>query len=283
MPNTLPDISIITPSFNNLSYLKCCYLSIADQKGINIEHIVIDGGSTDGTVEWLQKQKNIRWISEKDNGMYDAINKGLGLARGKILAYLNCDEQYLSGTLLLVKDFFEKNSGIDILFGDSLLIRPDGNLIAYRKSYQLRWYYILSSHLYVLSCTIFWRRKILENGIYFNSYYKAAGDADFIIRLLKNGFQIKHINQYLAAFTMTGNNLSENVNAKRELLDRIKNAPFWIRLFRLPLNIMRLTEKFLDGAYFQKMPLKYSVYVNDKVIEKKDFIVNKASFLWKIN
>jgi len=83
------DISVITPSYNMLPYLRRCAASVADQEGGKFEHIVIDGGSTDGSGEWLAKQGHIRSISEKDNGMYDAINKGLKQANGNILAYIN--------------------------------------------------------------------------------------------------------------------------------------------------------------------------------------------------
>ena len=75
----LSDFSIITPSFNMLDYLKLCCASVADQDGASFEHIVVDGASTDGTAEWLRQARNITSISEKDDGMYDAINKGLSV------------------------------------------------------------------------------------------------------------------------------------------------------------------------------------------------------------
>jgi glycosyltransferase involved in cell wall biosynthesis len=96
------DISIVTPSYNMLDYLKRCHASIADQEKVSFEHLVIDGASKDGTPEWLRENPDIVSLSEPDNGMYDAINKGFRLAKGRILAYLNCDEQYLPGTLKYV-------------------------------------------------------------------------------------------------------------------------------------------------------------------------------------
>ena len=93
-----PSFTIVTPSFNMLSYLKLCHRSIADQE-VDCEHVVIDGGSADGTADWLDRHPNIISISEPDDGMYDAVNKGFALAKGEILAYLNCDEQYLPGAL----------------------------------------------------------------------------------------------------------------------------------------------------------------------------------------
>lgn len=274
------DISVITPSYNMLPYLQRCAASVADQEGGKFEYIVIDGGSADGSGEWLAKQQHIRSIIEKDNGMYDAINKGLQLANGKILAYLNCDEQYLPGILGLVTDYFEKNPQVDMIFGDLLLIRPDGSLLAYRKGYRPRWYYIVTSHLYVLSCTMFFRRRIIEEGFFFDTGYRAAGDAEFVVRVLRSGFKARHIKHYLAAFTMTGKNLSVDPSAIKERKRLSASAPFYIKINKWLLNGARLMEKFFSGAYFQEKPLEYAVYVEGMNKERKSFSVKKASFRW---
>jgi glycosyltransferase involved in cell wall biosynthesis len=263
-----------------LPYLKCCAASVADQPGVDFEHIVVDGGSNDGTLQWLEKMSGLRSICEKDRGMYDAINKGLEMAKGDILAYLNCDEQYLPDTLFAVRTFFQKYPDVDIIYGDMMLTRQDGSFIAFRKGYKPRWFYILTSHLYIPSCTIFFRRKIIGEGFYFNSTLKANADADFMVRLLKHGFKVKHLKRYLAVFTMTGENLSNEEIAQQEFLSMFNQAPFYIRKASWVLNGLRLTEKFLSGAYFQKKPLKYSIYVGGNT-QREHFIVNDPSFKWK--
>src|SRR5258708_40267565 len=91
-------ISIITPSFRSSAWLKLCIASVADQR-VSLEHIVQDAGSDDGTLDWLPQDRRVQLFAEKDQGMYDAINRGLRRANGDILGYLNCDEQYLPGTL----------------------------------------------------------------------------------------------------------------------------------------------------------------------------------------
>ena len=91
-------LSIITPSFRSSAWLKLCLASVADQQ-VELEHIVQDAGSDDGTLDWLPQDRRARVFVEKDQGMYDAINRGLRRASGDILAYLNCDEQYLPGAL----------------------------------------------------------------------------------------------------------------------------------------------------------------------------------------
>src|SRR5687767_9846082 len=103
-----PGISIITPSYNMLPYLKQCSASVRDQD-VNYEHIVMDGGSSDGSREWLASNPEIISVSERDNGMYNALNKAIGKAQADIVGHLNCDEQYLPGTLQFVIEFFKKN------------------------------------------------------------------------------------------------------------------------------------------------------------------------------
>lgn len=273
-------ISIITPSYNMFDYLCRCVASVEDQSGATHEHIVVDALSTDGTVDWLQHKDNISFISEKDKGMYDAVNKGMKMGRDEIIAYLNCDEQYLPGTLNFVQNYFDKNPDIDMIFGDSLLINPDGSLICYRKGYQPRWYYILVSHLYVLSCTMFFRRKIIDDGVFFSDTFRAVGDADFVIRVLRLGYKVAHVNRYLSAFTYTGDNMSLGENAKRESLELKMSAPLWVRALKTPLNALRLAEKLVSGAYWQKMPFSYEVYPEGEIQKRKFFQVENASCNW---
>ncbi len=276
-------ISIITPSFNMLPYLKNAAASAADQDCGEVEHLVIDGGSVDGSLDWLQSgpYPHLKFISEKDEGMYDAVNKGLKMAQGDILAYLNCDEQYLPRTLNFIAGYFRENPRVDVVFGDALLIRPDGSLIAYRKGYVPRWFYIASSHLYVLSCTMFFRRRVIDDGFFFDTRYRAAGDAEFVVRLLRAGYCARHLKRYMAAFTMTGKNLSVDDKAIRERKLLLANAPFLVRKSKWLLNAVRLSEKLFSGAYFQKMPLEYSVYTGQGESVRRDFRVDRASFFWK--
>jgi len=261
-----------------LNYLKLCHASIMDQ-GINVEHIVIDGGSKDGTVDWLKTQKDIIWISEKDNGMYDAINKGLKLATGDIIAYLNCDEQYLPGTLNKIQKFFYQYPDIDIVFGSALIVDNRGYLLSYRKAYKLRYSYIRSSFLYNLSCTMFFRRKLIDEGNFFDYNLRDVGDADFVLKALKNGYNFSIINDYLSVFIWTGKNMSlgENAKKERDILE-IRYGKF-NSFVKLLLNILRYIEKFISGAYFQKWPLNYSIYVNEDKT-RKDFTVDYATFKW---
>ena len=273
-------VSIITPSMNMLPYLKRCHASVADQTGAEVEHIVVDGASQDGTVGWLSGQADLRFITEKDNGMYDAINKGLRIAAGDIVAYLNCDEQYLADILAYVVDYFDANRDIDILFGGALTIRPDGQLISFRKAYPCRWFYIVADHTYLLSCATFWRKKIFLDGHHFDPSFKSAGDAEFLVQIMRSGYRAAHVKRYLAAFTMTGENLSmvPNDHEVKRLLSMYN--PLLAKV-RWPLIVMRRVEKLLNGAYFRNGIIKYAIYTDDKPDIRKEFVDNSASFRWK--
>src|SRR6202034_981314 len=120
------DFSIITPSFRNSKWLKLCIASVADQHGVELEHIVQDSCSDDGTQDWLPHDERVKAFIEKDQGMYDAINRGWKRAQGDVVAYLNCDEQYLPGALKAVWDYFQAHPDVDVVFGDNLVVDDKG-------------------------------------------------------------------------------------------------------------------------------------------------------------
>src|SRR5262249_29788591 len=125
--------SIITPSFRGGRWLKFCIASVADQ-AVQHEHLIQDAGSDDGTLHWLPRDPRVRAFVEKDRGMYDAVNRGYRRAGGELLAYLNCDEQYLPGALAKVAAFFDQHPEVDVVFGDCLVVDAAGNYICERRS-----------------------------------------------------------------------------------------------------------------------------------------------------
>ena len=118
--------SVITPSFRQSDWLRLCIASVADQRGIEIEHIVQDACSDDGTQDWLPYDTRIRAFIEKDQGMYDAVNRGYDRASGDILAYLNCDEQYLPGALADLCVFFKRNPGVEVALAGTIVTDANG-------------------------------------------------------------------------------------------------------------------------------------------------------------
>jgi len=276
-------MSIVTPSYNMLAYLRRCCASVADQQGTSFEHIVVDGESTDGTTDWLRQQARITSIIEHDRGMYDAINKGLRIASGEIVAYLNCDEQYLPNTLAFVKEYFGRHPDADVLFGDTLLIRPNGTLLSVRKTYKAAWPLILSSHLYLHTASMFLRRRLVDDGEYFDPEFRCWGDYEFVPRLLRKGYRVNTVRRPLSAFTITGNNLGLAATAEIERdRERIRPAiPWWIRRLSLPLRLVRMGIKATTGAYCPIGPVEYEIYSSADMVQRQRFRVRRASALWR--
>ena len=131
-------LSIITPSFRSSQWLRLCIASVADQDGAELEHIVQDSCSDDATREWLPKDSRVKAFIDKDQGMYDAVNRGFRRSTGQILAYLNCDEQYLPGALKAVHDYFAAHPGTDVLFADTVVVNTQGQYLCSRKSLKLK-------------------------------------------------------------------------------------------------------------------------------------------------
>src|SRR5665647_3247451 len=114
-----PKITIITPVYNRAQYLEATILSVLNQGYANLEYIIIDGGSTDGTIEIIKKYESqlAYWVSEPDQGMYYALQKGFDKASGDIMAWLNSDDMYHANSLFVVADIFSTFEDVDWIMG----------------------------------------------------------------------------------------------------------------------------------------------------------------------
>jgi glycosyltransferase involved in cell wall biosynthesis len=204
-------ISVITPSFNQAEYIERTLNSVLFQEtDFRFELIVMDGGSTDGTLEILKKyQEKIRWISEKDDGQADAINKGLKLATGEILAYLNSDDVYLPGTLQRVADLLDDNPDKEWLYGQCNIIDENDREIRKGITRYKNWsgsefsYNRLLTENYISQPAVFFRRTALDIAGDFNPDLHYAMDYDMWLRLSQISPPIV-FNDYLASFRMHG-------------------------------------------------------------------------------
>ena len=182
-------ISIITPSLNQQEYIEKTILSVREQNYHNYEHIIIDGGSTDGTLDILAKYENeIVYISEKDSGQANALNKGLRMASGDILAFINSDDYYLPNTFNSVVSAFQNNTA-SWLIGDYKIIDSLGNeihdfVIKYKKILRERANKKLIHGVnYIPQPSTFWKRDLFEASGFFNEAYTYAFDYEYWLRL----------------------------------------------------------------------------------------------------
>lgn len=190
--NNLPKISIITPSLNQGKFIERTIVSVLEQNYPNLEYIVVDGGSTDDTLDILRKYENrLRWISEKDQGQSDAINKGIKMSDGDILAYLNSDDEYEEGSLFRVADYFLTNPSSMWLVGRCRNIDETGceirrQITAYKNFFLKHYSYnALLVTNFICQPSTFLRRNVFGNiGLFSVSHHRVM-DYDYWLRVGK--------------------------------------------------------------------------------------------------
>ena len=271
--------SIITPSFCQSHWLKLCIASVADQKEVELEHIVQDACSDDGTLHWLPHDRRVRAFIEKDEGMYDAVNRGFRRAQGDILAYLNCDEQYLPGGLKAVHDFFENHPSIEVALAGSIVIDGHGNYICHKPSLIPHPYFIWL-HFPVITSSIFIRRRVIhERGIFFDTHWRDLGDLHWVQALLEHKVPMAVVDRFTSAFTDTGENMNLKPNAIRERVATFAMAPRWVRLLRPVAHIHHFLRRLTAGHY-SLQPTNYSVYTLQSPHQRVLFEVPKTTTIW---
>ncbi len=277
-----PVFSIVTPSYNQLEWLKLCAASISDQEGVKVEHIIQDAGTGRAVEEWAATQPGVRLFVEKDNGMYDAVNRGLRRASGDLLAYLNCDEQYLSGALAEVARVFEHNPKTDVVFAHAIVINPAGEFVAYRKAILPGKYHTwVSQNIAILTCATFFRRRILDrDGLFFNPDLKDVGDADWIIRTLSHKVRMKVLPIFTSTFAETEANRNLAPAALKEKAEIVASAPAWARTFRQAIIAHYRLRRWLAGAYRQK-PFEYAIYTLRSPLSRTTFRVTHPTYRWR--
>ena len=251
--------SIVTPSFRNSEWLKLCIASVADQQGVELEHIVQDAGSDDGTQDWLPHDPRVKAFIEQDGGMYDAINRGYRRATGDILAHLNCDEQYLPGALAAVAKFFAENPKVEVLLAGTIIIDGNCKYICHRHAMvptlRQAWF-----RFPLLSSSVFLRRKVIhERGLFFDTHWRDLGDFHWMLALLKNKVPMAARNLFISTFADTGENMNLKPNALREKAETARMIPLLVRAFK-PLWILNHRLRRLAHGHFRLKPTSYDIY-----------------------
>jgi glycosyltransferase involved in cell wall biosynthesis len=207
----VPLVSIITPIYNNTSFLDRCVQSVLSQTYKNVEHIFIDGGSTDGTVEKLNKYQNeytgrIRYVSEPDHGAGDAWNKGWKMANGEIIGWLGADDTYETDAIESVVDFFGRNHSIPFVFGECNIINETGQLICRFPTKDFHLSEAINKHNCIPTTSAFYTKELIEAIGPLDTSINAC-DYDYWIRVGKV-FPIKRIDKLLSSTILHNNSVS---------------------------------------------------------------------------
>jgi len=267
-------ISIVTPSYNQASFIEEALHSVKDQDPGVWEHIVVDGVSKDRTVSILQEYsqmpdwQHLRWVSEPDDGQSDALNKGFRMATGDIIGWLNSDDRYRPVCFEKVVRAFERFPEADVIYGDYSYINEAGQVSRIRREIEFS-HFVLAYHrvLYIPTTSTFFRRRIFEKGNWIDTRYHYAMDYEFFLRLANAGYHFQHIPHVLADFrwhsesksgSQSEKQLTEHDEIARMYSPILKRMPSGMPLtvvrkgVRLLAASRRYSEKLLRGYYFKQ-------------------------------
>ncbi|MEM9950027.1 MAG: glycosyltransferase family 2 protein [Chloroflexota bacterium] len=292
---TLPRISIITPSYNRAHYLERTIQSIIGQNYPNLEYIIIDGGSTDGTVDVIKQYEQYitDWVSEPDEGMYHAIQKGFERSTGEIMGWLNSDDMYFDWTFATISKMFNLFPQVEWLTTNQYVMvdEHDAPLTTYQVAGISSEGILRGEHLpiaqqavkfdYVMQESTFWRRSLWEeSGASLDLSLKYAGDAELWLRFAQHA-QLHEVSIPLAKFRKHPDQITSMVMATYEaeveqLLSRYvqpyhpmmawlrktasKHTPFRIRGLAVRLGLMHRSYRINYNMYSQQWEIKPRYY-----------------------
>jgi|688.fasta_scaffold90573_3 glycosyltransferase involved in cell wall biosynthesis len=270
-----PTFSIVTPSFNQPDLLAGCVFSVAAQvgEGCTVNHIVQDAGTSgiedlavalgaeyfhDGKLihpadpARISSGYSLQIHRESDHGMYDAINRGLIKSHGQFCAWLNCDERYAEGSLREIAHHFETNPVADAVFGDMVVVDSRNSPLCYRRGVVQNARLLAFSALNISSCTLFFRRHLVEQGLLLDPAWRVIGDKEWIARLIRAGIQFHPIHKPIACFRLLPDSLTASPQAAVEeaRFARLQSIPSFTARWTLKLN--QAVRKFLAGSYWPR-------------------------------
>ncbi len=229
----MPSVSVVTVVFNAALTLRDSIESVLDQKGIDLEYIIIDGGSTDGTVDIIKEYSDrlAYWVSERDSGIYDAMNKGIAQATGALVGIINSDDWYASGVLKTVYDQHLKNPDA-VIHGDMMLVSESAEDLYLlpapdHPSVQGEFRKMTVNHP-----ATFVPRHLYEKYGTFDLSYRLSADYELIIRLLNKGVQFVPLHQVTSYFRLGGQSggletYKENFTIQRKYGRSLLGASGW--------------------------------------------------------
>ena len=275
-------ISVITPTFNSIATLRETIESVLTQDYNNWEHIIIDGSSTDGTVDLLRSFLHLRWVSEKDRGHYHAMNKGIERVSEGIVAILNADDCYRPQALSEVAKAFDKHPNWDALFCDIVYVDNEGQEIFRREEARYDYDILRFGNVcYVTHPTLFVKKSTYDRvGLYRYDKYLNCCDVDLMLRLGRDGYHVGHVPRLLVNYRLHehGQSADRRVadNMKREYLEIRKEHGFpggrFGRFLEILAKVKRQLQKLFYRGKIDLVPGK--VFLRKHMREKTSFSSN---------
>tara|TARA_B110000902_G_C14294871_1_gene582902 strand:+ start:7007 stop:7834 length:828 start_codon:yes stop_codon:yes gene_type:complete len=248
--SVLPKISVVIPSFNQCEFIEETFLSVISQNYPNIEIIVIDGGSTDKSIDIILKYKdNFKfWISEKDNGQSHAINKGFEKSTGDIVTWLCSDDTYLPNSLNIVADYFIKNPDLDFLYGNVISIDENSKELKKIRNIPFTKLGFLNSIGAIPQPASFYRKTVLIKSNMLAEDMDFFMDYDLFARMILSGAKFKSINNLLATYRY--HNKSKTINSKINIRKHNTDRTKILKIYSEKLGVNYSLVKFSKPIYF---------------------------------
>jgi glycosyltransferase involved in cell wall biosynthesis len=236
---TCPKISIITPSFNQATYLERTIKSVLDQNYPNLEYIIIDGGSTDSSIDIIKKyeSKITCWVSEPDHGQASAINKGLRIASGDWVAWQNSDDIYYPKAFWKIAKTATRHPDADLIIGDMMIIDDHDRHLRDVRYVAPSHVGLLAEGMVMVNQAAFWRRRVHREIGWLDESLQCSFDYEWFLRLTEK-FQGVHVNRVLGGFRLHGASKTHNWvrlfgEENRKILHQ-RELPSWkVRIYQL--------------------------------------------------
>lgn len=233
----IPRITIVTPSFNQGNFIRETIESIINQNYPNLEYFILDGGSTDNSVDIIREYEDRIdwWVSEKDDGQTDAINKGFKKASGELLCWVNSDDILLPGCLQEIAKYYSKKNKPDLIHANWVYINQDGIVTRLIRVPRQTRFFMYRGVWSIPQPAAFYKASLLKKIDYLDPQYQVGMDLDIWMRTMKAGARVAHLTKYLGAFRWHQN--SKNSFLVRNQKHYYEEHPEATKIFNTELAI----------------------------------------------
>ncbi len=253
-----PRVTVVTPSFNQARFLEATILSVLNQGYPNLEYIVMDGGSTDGSVDIIRRYERrlSSWTSGRDAGQSDAINRGFERSTGPILAWLNSDDAYLPGTLDFAARFFAAHPKVDLIYGDTVLIDTGDRPLRTLREVPFSRGAMLHDAVNLSQPVSFWRREAFFDAGRLREDFHYCMDTDLWVRMLDAGKRFRHVRRLLGCYRVYPEAKSGDRPRVSAEIGRLRRELIGWELDRFPHSALR---RMYDARRFALLLLQGDV------------------------